>query len=127
MDYRAPASGGAEPTTRAFVSGKGARHRFEVIAQLGGHELGIEPPLCNEAFMVAALDDATVVDDYDDIGPANGAEPVGDDDARAVELVQGPLHFGLGHGIERARGLVEEQNGRSSDERPREGEALFLT
>jgi len=58
--------------------------------------------------------DAALVQDEDAVSPLYGSEPMGNDQRRALahEALKRPLHLGLAFGVERARRLVEEQDGR---------------
>ncbi len=68
--------------------------------------------------MAALLDDAPGLDHADQIGPANGAEAVGDDNGGAAyqQPLQGFLDQRLGHGIYTGGGLVQNQQARVGQE-----------
>ncbi len=78
--------------------------------------------------MRAGLDDSPRVDHDDAIGLLHGAEPMGDDERRATS--REPLERGAnvvgGLGIERARRLVEDEDGRVLEDRARDRDALPL-
>ena len=67
--------------------------------------------------MVAALDDAAVVQTDDCVGVAHGGQAVRDDKRRAAlhELVHARLHDGLGAGVNARRGLVQNHRRRIGD------------
>ena len=76
----------------------------------------------------ALLADTRAVDHGDAVGTLHGAQPVGDDDARAAagERVERVLDALRGHGVERARGLVEDEDLGAPGQRPRQQDALPL-
>ena len=78
--------------------------------------------------MRAALDDAAVVEDEDGVRVRDRRKAVRDDEHRAPreEAIDGLLHETLGLGVERRRRLVEDENRRVDEQRPRDGEALPL-
>ncbi|GJC82292.1 hypothetical protein ColLi_05130 [Colletotrichum liriopes] len=93
-------------------------HRIEAVALALLHEL-----------LVPALGgDAARLDDEDDVGLAHRVQPVGDgDDSDATcRALQPVLQRPLALGVERARALVEQQQPRLPDERPRDRDALAL-
>ncbi|MFO0671754.1 MAG: hypothetical protein U0235_19335 [Polyangiaceae bacterium] len=96
-------------------------------AKLRVHQPRVDAVLLEELFVRALLDELSFVHHEDAIGVDDGREAVRHDDARAREGLQLLLHLELGVGVERARRLVEEQDGRVIDERAREREPLPLT
>src|SRR5262245_7054068 len=94
--------------------------------ELGAGELGELAALLYQLIEVAALDDVSALEHEDAGGIANGGETVRDHEGGAAlhYLVERRLHLGLGQGIERARGLVEDQDRRGLLERARDREAL---
>ena len=78
--------------------------------------------------MVALLDDAAGVHHQDGVGVADGRQPVGDHEAGAVRAQRrhGLLDEHLGAGVDRAGGLVEDEDRRVGQERPGDGEQLLL-
>ena len=78
--------------------------------------------------MRAAFHDAAGVEHHDLVGAAHGGEAVRDDQHRPVahQLLDGLLHQPLALGVERAGGLVEDQDGRVAEQRPRDGHPLPL-
>ena len=76
----------------------------------------------------AALHDDALPHDEDEVRVADRREAVRDRERRAVghEPVDGVLHEALRDRVERARGLVEDEDGRVAEDRPRDGDALAL-
>mmetsp|Transcript_32921 Transcript_32921/g.63413 ORF Transcript_32921/g.63413 Transcript_32921/m.63413 type:complete len:466 (+) Transcript_32921:2663-4060(+) len=78
----------------------------------------------------AALDHLALVHDGDLVGVADRREAVGDGDGRPLPLgherVERLLDHALARSVERARRLVEEQDGRLAHERARNRHALLL-
>ena len=75
----------------------------------------------------AALHDLAALQHDDLVAVANGAEPVGDDQAGAAAAAQVVVDRLFGRRIERAGGFVEDENRGIVDERARDLEALPLT
>src|SRR4051812_3352269 len=87
------------------------------------------PAAGDDQFVVRAdLDHASVVEDDDLIRIPNSRETVGDRNRRASfrETIECFLHESLRLGVERARGLVENEDRRVAEDRPRDGDALLL-
>ena len=85
------------------------------VASVGSLELAhvdpiVEALLLDELFVGPPFDDLAVVDDQDHIGPADGAEPVGDDEAGPPphEPPEGLLNLYLCARVDAARGLVQD-------------------
>ncbi len=78
--------------------------------------------------MRAFCNDATGVHHHDAVGLEHGGEAMRDHQRGSAlhELVQRGLHRGFALRVERARGLVEQQDGRVAQHRPRDGDALLL-
>src|SRR5690554_3828318 len=76
----------------------------------------------------AALHDAALLHDEDEVCGDDGREPVGDDEAGAVaaERRHGVLEQQLGARVDRAGGLVEDEQGGVGEERPGDGDELLL-
>src|SRR5690606_14483973 len=74
----------------------------------------------------AALHDLSALHHDDFVAVADGAQAVRDDDAGAAAPAQALVDVLLSGRVEGARGLVEDQDGRLSDERARDLEALAL-
>ena len=70
-------------------------------------EVGIDAFLLHQLRVCAGLDNASVRDDQNPAGSADGGETVGNDKRRAVfcQLVEGMLDFCLRQRVERARRL----------------------
>src|SRR4051795_2561562 len=84
---------------------------------------------CREQLVVRALlDDPAVLQDDDQVGVADRREPVGDDEGRAA--VQKPpqraLDLSFRADVDGARRLVEDQDLRVREQRPRERDQLTL-
>ena len=78
--------------------------------------------------MRAGLDDSALLHDDDLVGALDRREPVRDADGRAAdhELLERGLHGTFGLGVERARGLVEYEDGRIPHDGACDGDALAL-
>ena len=78
--------------------------------------------------MPALLDDVAVADDQDQIGVANSAQPVGDDEAGLAlhQLVHGFLDEHFSAGVDRASGFVQNQHRRASQHCPGNCQQLLL-
>src|SRR5476649_3000854 len=96
-------------------------------ALAGGHG-GEEAALGEELVEAALLDDAAFFENEDGVHGAEGGEAMGDADDGAVlgEAVDGFLDFGLGLGIERGGGFVEDEDGGVADKSAGNGDALAL-
>ncbi|KAG1246977.1 hypothetical protein G6F65_020402 [Rhizopus arrhizus] len=78
--------------------------------------------------MAAAFDDAAVGQHDDLVRVRHGGQAVGDDQ-RAAALADFPqvrLDFAFGVGVQRAGGLVEQEDGRVLQDRARNGHALLF-
>src|SRR5919201_4817 len=95
---------------------------------VAGDERGVAPAGGDQLLVPAALDDPAVVQHDDLIGLAHGREPVRDRNRRPPlrEPVERRLHEPLGLGVERARRLVEDENRRVAENRPRDRDPLLL-
>ena len=78
--------------------------------------------------MGAALDDAPPGEHHDHLRVLHRGEPVRDDEHGAApdQPVDRFLHEALGLHVERARGLVEDEDRRIAQQRPRDRDALAL-
>ena len=78
--------------------------------------------------MAAHLDDAAALEDDDRVGPPHGRQPVRDHERGAIEeqrrqrVLDQPLRFG----VERRRGLVQDQDRRVLEQRAGDRQALAL-
>lgn len=79
--------------------------------------------------MAALLYYATLLQDDNEICIAYGGESMGYDDGSAVGagLLQRSLDSLLGYGVQRRGGLVQHQDGRVLEDRPRERNPLLLS
>src|SRR5437879_6845518 len=114
--------GGPEPSE----SGGGAPVRR--VPELALVELGVAAASGQERGVVAALDDLARLDHKDQVGVADRAQAMRDDDAGASaqqppERCLDPL---LGAGVDAARRLVEDQDARVGEHRARERQQLAL-
>ncbi len=78
--------------------------------------------------MWAVIDQSAVFEHGDLIGQCDRREAVGDHDRRAVlhHLAQRQLDLAFGAGVDRGGGIVEDQDARVGDDRPRDRQALAL-
>ena len=85
--------------------------------------------LRHERLVAALLDDAAIAHHQDHIGLADRGESMGDDEARASlsQFGHGPLDEHLRAGVDRTRGLVEDEHCRIGHECSRDGEQLALS
>ena len=80
-------------------------------------------------FLVGALlGDPALDDDQDLGGVADGGEPMGDGDGGPVfdQGIERLLDLALGGGVQRRGRLVEQQDGRVLEQRPRDRQPLAL-
>jgi hypothetical protein len=77
----------------------------------------------------AAFHDATLLEDEDAAGIADGGQPMRDDEGGTPlhHLVERRVHLHLGHGIERACGFVKNEDRRIFQKRARDREPLTLS
>ena len=99
-----------------------------VCAKLLPHQARIEPAARHEFLMSAGLRDAALAQHQDAVGVSHRGQAMGDDEAGAVvhQALQRLLHQRLRFAIERAGGLVQDQDSRVLQQRPRDGDALPL-
>ena len=78
--------------------------------------------------MIAALDDAALIQHQNLVRADHGGEAVRDHQRRAParDFVEARLDFALGLGVERRGRLVEHQDARPFEDDARDGDALFL-
>ena len=98
------------------------------IALLQAEERGVAAAAAQQVVMPAALDDLAGLDHQDRVGVHDGVQAMGDDDGGAVlaEMLDRLLHLLFGLRIERRGGLVEQDDRRVLDQRPRHRDALAL-
>src|SRR5262245_65791280 len=96
--------------------------------ELSLHELAVEGRRTEKPFVRATFDDAPFVEDDDAVDGGDGGQPVRDDQRGRpiVERPQSELHDRLELLIERAGGLVENQNTGPPEDRSRDRQALTL-
>ena len=100
-----------------------------VLAELEIVQPPIEPAGAVELVVGASLHDPALVQHDDLVGVAHGGEAVGDHQhgALAHQPVDRLLHQPLGFGVERAGGLVEDEDRRVAQQRAGDGDPLPLT
>ena len=78
--------------------------------------------------MAAPLDDFAVLQHHDGVGVAHGGQAVGDDEHGAAlhQLIHALFDEGLGAGIDRAGGLVQDEHRRVGHGGPGDGQQLAL-
>src|SRR5258706_6185068 len=98
-------------------------------ARLSAMQHGIAPALPDEVVVTAILDDLAALDGDDAVGQTPRGEPVGDDQDRpaGTDLAHVLLDDSLALVVERAGGLVEDQDPWAGSKRSRDGNALTLT
>ena len=108
-----------------FLRRTSGRHRF---GELLLEQPGIQPVLGEELGVCAPLHDAARVDHEDHVGGHDRRQPVRDREGRTTArgVVEGALHDAFRHGVEGARGLVENQHRRILEQHPRDRNALLL-
>ena len=89
----------------------------------------VDAALGEQRLMGAALCDTVVRHHQDLIRAADGGQAMGDGDGRAVfgQLGQALLDPALALVVERARGFIQNQDGRVFEEHARDRDALFLS
>ena len=100
-----------------------------LVAELQIVEPAIEAAGAEQLVVRAALHHPARVEHDDLVRVAHGGEPVSDHQHRPLrhEPVDRLLHQPLGLGVERAGGLVEDEDRRVAEERPRDGDPLPLS
>ena len=102
--------------------------RFAFETALEGLELVIIAADVGHQLVVgAALDDPALVEDDDLVAVADGAQAVGDDQAGAAAAAEVVVDERLGHRVERAGRLVEDEQRRVADQGPGDLQPLPLT
>ena len=96
--------------------------------QLLREQVVVEPAPLHQLVVRALLDEAAALEDDDQVGVADRAQPVRDHERRAAleQLVEVLLDRALGLGVERARRLVEEQHRRPVVDGARDRDPLLL-
>ena len=86
-------------------------------------------PRAEQFFVRAPLDDAAAVEHQNQVGPANGGQPMRNDERRAIEHQrrQRILHQQLRLAVERRGRLVEDEDRRVPQDGAGDGQALALT
>src|SRR5262249_59492774 len=96
--------------------------------ELAAGQLGEVTAALDELIEPAALDDTAAMEHQDTAGVANGGESMRDDEGRAAfhHLAQRRLDSGLGQRVERAGRLIENEDWRILEQRPRDRQTLAL-
>src|SRR5262249_36078863 len=83
----------------------------------------------DQARVGAALDDLASIQDVDEVRSSNRGEPVGDHHRRPAtrQLAQAGAHLPIGDGVESARRLIEQKQGRLAKECTGNRQSLALT
>src|SRR5262245_22582844 len=110
-------SGGPPPSGRGLVA---AMADLAALG-LGVTDLAVEWARLEQLGVRAGRDDPPVVEDQDLVGAGRGADALRDDDARlaARPVRQCGLDARLGRDVDRAGAVVEDQDRRIGQERPR--------
>ena len=79
--------------------------------------------------MRAFLNDSSLLKDHDSVSPSHGGEPVGDNEAGTPlhQAAERLLHKTFRIGIHAGGGFVQYQDGRISQDRPRQADKLALS
>src|SRR5262249_36541634 len=124
-----PLPGSPPPASaRLTRSRRGARSVRYEPRDLAVPERGVDPAAPHEVLVPAGLHDAPLLEVDNAVqGPQRG-QPVGDRDHGLVahEAHEGGLDRGLALAVERARGLVEEEDRRPPEESAGDGDPLAL-
>src|SRR6202035_6133182 len=126
---RNPSTRARETTSCACSHGTMRDFRSGCIAvSLQAPQRSVPSVGSDQVFMEAVLDDSAFFNRDDAVAVAHGRKPVRDDEHRA--LAHDPLHVALDDFfalvVKSAGRLVEDENARIHDERPRDGNALAL-
>ena len=113
--------------------GYGRRERLLLEAVVAGGELGVvqfgvETARGEQLLVAALLHDVAVAHNQDEIGRADGGEPMRDDEGRASrhEPVHGLLDAQLGARVHRRGGLVQNEHAAVGQKGPGDGDELAL-
>ena len=100
-----------------------------ILIDSGVIDLAIETGLGHQFLVRAALDDAAIFEHQDQVGIHDTLDAMGDDEGRAVvhKLHQRIVDLSFGLGINRRRGVVQDQDARVLEQSPGNGDTLFLT
>ena len=125
-------SSGASPITNRRYYDVLILDQFETLLDergaLDSRQLAVKPVRLNEAFMGAAFDDFPVAHDKDLVRLANRAQAVSDDEAGSVghQPLERFLDKLLSGSIDAGRRLIQNQDWRVFQQRPRDAHALFF-
>src|SRR5690242_7931370 len=115
--------------TRATGAGRMASSDDFMRASLDAMQLGVPPAIADEFIVTAVLHDAAVLDGNDAVGVAHRRQAMGDDEysSSGADMTHILLDDLLAFVVERACGLVEDQNARAGCQSTGDGDALALT
>ena len=101
---------------------------FRTAAELAHVQVVVEAALCQQFLVAAAFHDLALIQHQHLIGVADGAEPVGDDEAGAVleQVVQRRLDESFGARIDAGSCLVQDQDARVAQRSTCDGDQLAL-
>src|SRR5580700_9180103 len=99
-----------------------------MIAELRFVQPSVEAVLLEELGVRPEFDDASVVEHDDSIALQDRRQSVSDDDARAIaqQVREGLLNQRFGLAVQRAGGLVQDENPRVGQKRARQSDTLLL-
>ena len=111
--------------------GRRRKRQRHVAALLGlrAHQLPVGAAKLHQVAMRAAFDDAAVIEHQDAVGIDDAGEPVRQDQGRAPghQAVERALDDGFVLGIDRGQRLVENEDRRVAQQRPRDRKPLALS
>src|SRR5579875_1220303 len=112
----------------AMAGSYGSDERRRLELGVAADELGVAAAGREQLLVAPALDDPAVVEDDDLLRVADRREPVRDRDRRPPlrEPVERLLDEPLGLGVERGGRLVEDEDRRVAEDRPRDRDPLLL-
>ena len=103
-------------------------YRFRTL-ELGIVQVGVKTARCQQFVVSTLFDDIAVLHYQNQVGIPNRGQPMGDDKAGAAlhQIVHGLLNEQLRTRIHRAGGFIQNQDGRIRQNRPGNGQQLFLS
>src|SRR3954470_13134880 len=124
--WESPAKSAA--TSALGIDGLAVDGLAQEAAALVRPQLGVEPALREQAAVRPFLDDAALVHHHQPVHRGDGGEAVRDGDDRLAlhQLVEAGLDGGFDFRVQRAGGLVEQQDRRVLEHHASDGNALPL-